>query len=347
MSTKPEDAKITLPPQTAPANLSFAMRAFASIEDANRVAHKLASYIRLLSSMINLERLDGVTVAYDYDAALAELDRGVEGLRRLARSNDDQLVGVAMSPAVLRDGKVKVHLVFSGAYIENIDAAPEEDDTEAQLGMQQAIYLIAHECAHVQVTTEMDEAFPGTILQKQVSSYEEQIFTQINEACWDEYAACRLSAAFGSGQLAYYEEGLRGVAGVARQRAAAARDSFWTHRDLNRIVGELGAPMSEPLRMAAYTFGHIDGSDGEAKISEETRQAIEEAGYTEAIEELVAQLRKLWDQRGEWMFPSEFDVLGDVARGLFYEEGLLITPNGEGANIQVWDPAMYDGPVAA
>lgn len=32
---------------------------------------------------------------------------------------------------------------------------------------------------------------------------------------------------------------------------------------------------------------------------------------------------------------------------LFYEEGLLITPNGEGANIQVWDPAMYDGPVAA
>ncbi|MER9368208.1 hypothetical protein NKI66_19660 [Mesorhizobium sp. M0518] len=347
MSAKPEDAEITLPPQTAPADLSFAMRAFADIEDANRIAHNLASYIRFISSVINLERLDGVTVAYDYDAALAELDRGVEGLRTLARSNDDQLVGVAMSPAVLRDGKVKVHLVFSGAYIESIGATPEKDDARAQSGMQQAIYLIAHECAHVQVTTEKDKAFPGNILQKQVSSYEEQIFTQINEACWDEYAACRLSAPFGSGHLAYYEEGLRGVAGVARQKAAAARDGFWKHRDLNRIVGELGAPISEPLRMAAYTFGHIDGSNGEAEISEETRQAIDEAGYTEAIEELVAQLRKLWNERGEWMFPSEFDVLGDVARGLFYEEGLLITPNGEGANIQVWDPAMYDGPVAA
>ena len=346
MSEKPEENEITLPPQTAPVDLSFVMRSFARTEDANRIAHTLASYIRLISSVINLERLDGVTVAYDYDAALAELDRGVEGLRTLVRSNDDQLVGVAMSPAVLRNGQVKIHLIFSGAYIENIDASFDEDNAEAQSVMQQAIYLIAHECAHVQVTTEMDEAFPGTILQKQVSSYEEQIFTQINEACWDEYAACRLSAPFGSGHLAYYEEGLRGVVGVARQKAASARDSFWEHRDLNRIVGELGAPMSEPLRMAAYTFGHIDGSNGDVEISEQTRQAIDEAGYTDAIEELVAQLRKLWDQRGEWMFTSEFDVLGDVARDLFYQEGLLITPNGEGANIQVWEPELYDGPVA-
>jgi hypothetical protein len=347
MSEKPEDAEIKLPPPTVPADLSFAMRAFARTEDAERVAHKLSSYIRFISSMINLERLDGVTVAYDYDAALAELDRGVQGLRMLTRSNDDQLVGVAMSPAVLRDGEVKVHLVFSGAYVETLDRAPEDSDADAQSEMQQAVYLIAHECAHVQVTTEKDKAFPRTILQKQVSSYEEQIFTQISEACWDEYAACRLSAPFGPGHLVYYEEGLRGVVGVARQKAAAAREHFWEHRDLNRIVGDLGAPMSEPLRMAAYTFGHIDGCDGAAEISEETRLAIEGAGYTEAIDDLVAKLRKLWDERGEWMFASEFDVLSDVARDLFYEEGLLITSEGEGANIQVWDPAIYDGPVSA
>lgn len=54
MPEKPEEAKITLPPHTAPAELSFAMRAFARTEDANRVAHKLASYIRLISSAIIL-----------------------------------------------------------------------------------------------------------------------------------------------------------------------------------------------------------------------------------------------------------------------------------------------------
>ena len=35
---------------------------------------------------------------------------------------------------------------------------------------------------------------------------------QVNEACWEEYAACRLSAVFGRGRLLLYEEGL----GVAR-----------------------------------------------------------------------------------------------------------------------------------
>jgi hypothetical protein len=39
---------------------------------------------------------------------------------------------------------------------------------------------------------------------------------QVNEACWEEYAACRLSAVFGRGRLLLYEEGLRGVLGVAR-----------------------------------------------------------------------------------------------------------------------------------
>lgn len=243
-----------------------------------------------------------------------------------------------MSPAVLRDGNVKVHLVFNGAYIEAIDAPQVEDAAEITTDWQEAIYLIAHECAHVQVTTEKDQAFPGTILQKPCSSYEEQIFLQISEACWEEYAACRLSAPFGAGHLANYEKGFRGVLSVARQKAAAARDAFWIHRDLNRIVGELGAPLAAPLRLAAYAFGHIDGYFEDTPISDETLQAIEQAGYSEAVSKLVAQLRKLWDERGEWMCPSEFDVLADVARDLFYEEGLIITPHGEGANIQVWEP---------
>lgn len=338
MSVKNETTKTTTPPQTAPTNVSFTMRAFAREEDASRIANKLAQYIALISTSINLERLDGVTVAYDYDCALAELDRGVQGLRTLARSNDDQLIGVAMSPAVLRDGNVKVHLVFNGAYIEAIDTPRVDDAAEITTDLQEAIYLIAHECAHVQVTTEKDQAFPGTILQKPCSSYEEQIFIQISEACWEEYAACRLSAPFGAGQLANYEEGLRGVLSVARQKAAAARDAFWTHRDLNRIVGELGAPLAAPLRLAAYAFGHIDGCSADAEISDETLQAIELTGYTVAVDELVAKLRKLWDERSEWMFLGEFDVLADVARDLFYEEGLLITPDGEGANVQVWEP---------
>ena len=91
-----------LPPPTAPDSIPFSMRNFASEEGANHTATKLAFYIRLISRYLDLSRLDGVTVAYEYDVALAELDRGVEGLRPLTRSNDDQLIGVGMAKGPMK-----------------------------------------------------------------------------------------------------------------------------------------------------------------------------------------------------------------------------------------------------
>ena len=328
-----------LPPPTAPASIPFSMRNFANADDANRIANKLASYVRLISRWIDLSRLDGVTVAYDYDAALEELDRGVEGLRTLRRSNDDQLIGVGMAPSVIRNGMVKVHVVLNGPYIEDI----ENDENEEREGFASALYMLAHECAHVQVTTDKDRAFPNTILQHAISSYEEAIFTQVNEACWEEYAACRLSAIFGRGQITFYEEGLRGVVSVARERAAEAREAFWQHRDLNRAVAEVGAPLAEPLRLAAYVLGHIDGLSDETAMSEETRQAIDDADYTNFIEELAVALRSLWEIRFDLAHLNQFDVIGDVARDAFWSGGLLIRPAAnDGATVHVWEPEEVD-----
>ncbi len=72
---------------------------------------------------MDLCRLDGVTVAIDYDAALAGLDRGMEGLRRLTRSNTEEMQGVAMSPAVMRDGNERTHLVFNAEML--VPLSPE------------------------------------------------------------------------------------------------------------------------------------------------------------------------------------------------------------------------------
>jgi hypothetical protein len=316
------------------------MRNFATAEDANRIANHLAPCIRLISRYIDLSQLDGVTVAYDYDAALAELDRGVEGLRALSRSNDDQLIGVGMAPAVIRDGVVKVHIVLNGPYVEGID---EDDSGEPSEEFSTALYLLAHECAHVQVTTDKDRAFPNMILQHPIASYEEAIFTQINEACWEEYAACRLSSIFGRGHLTFYEEGLRGVLGIARERAAEARQAFWQHRDLNRAVSEIAPPLAEPLRLASYVLGHIDGLGDDTAISEQTRQAIANGGYTGFIEGLAGALRALWTERCDLRHLSQFDVIGDVARDVFWSGGLLIRrgPN-QGATIHVWEPGEVD-----
>src|SRR4051812_44268890 len=106
----PEDA---LPPPTAPEGFPLSLNGgFDSKEQATEFANMVVGAIRVLSSFIDVERLDGVTIADDYDLALRNLDRGFEPGEPLARSNDERIVGVGMAPAVLRNGIVKGHLVF-------------------------------------------------------------------------------------------------------------------------------------------------------------------------------------------------------------------------------------------
>src|SRR3989442_3150063 len=61
---------------TLPTNLSMHLLGFQSKEDAEEVAGIVGSFLRLFGTFLNLERLDAVTVAYDYDTALKEVDRG-------------------------------------------------------------------------------------------------------------------------------------------------------------------------------------------------------------------------------------------------------------------------------
>lgn len=328
------------PLPTAPSPISFSMQGFQDDAEATAMANTIAGYIRSISRYINLERLDGITVAHNYDDALFSLDRGVEGLRPLTRSNDDQLIGVAMAPAVLRDGAVKVHMVLNAHYLHGLE---ETEDGEEGVGFSDTLYLLAHECAHVEVTTEKDRAFPGRILQANFSDYVEAFFAPIVEACWEEYAACRLSAMFSEKQIKRYEEALVGVLEVSASKAEAARDAFWQHGDLDRAALEIATPLLEPMRIASYAYGHLDGLDNRLGLSNKAQAAIDQAGFRPFLDDLVATLRELWSLGPDWDDPGQFDIIANVARDILWSGGLLVSPiEGDGANINVWEPDLLD-----
>ncbi|WP_137391928.1 hypothetical protein [Rhodoligotrophos defluvii] len=71
-----------LPPSTAPDSIAVSARNFADTETAEQFTHVIAYTVRSISRYIDLDRLDGITVAYDYDDALAQLDRGYTPTRR-------------------------------------------------------------------------------------------------------------------------------------------------------------------------------------------------------------------------------------------------------------------------
>jgi hypothetical protein len=310
---------LELPSPTAPDNYQISLRGFDNEERARRFGHVVGHAVQHISRMINLERLDGVTIASDYDDALAQLDRGYSSTRPLQRTSDERLLGVAMAPAVLRNGTVKGHMLFYAPAILLLEG--EESDN-----WRQALYLLAHECAHVEDLKDRDEAFPGVILQQQITDHETAILQQVADAVWEEYAACRLSASFGRGQASAYEQGFTSVLGVALREADDAIRSYRQHGDVDRVLSEAGRPLCEPLRLAAYLYGHLDGLEEDLESVPQARDLLANSSYQPFVERLVDVLRKLWSDRGRWNSLSDFQPLRDIGRDVLAAGGLILRP---------------------
>ncbi|MCI1301291.1 hypothetical protein [Acetobacter sp.] len=91
---------------------------------AQEYAAILQSVVGTLSQDIPLHDLDGVTIAADYDDALAKLDRGNPDLPPVASSALGYGIGAAKPVTVVRDGESKSHLVLAAG----IAAAWTSDD---------------------------------------------------------------------------------------------------------------------------------------------------------------------------------------------------------------------------
>lgn len=196
-----DDDLENLPPTTAP-SVSLSVKGFANTEAAEALGNAVGGFVVHLGSFIDLSTLDAITIAVDYDAALAEVDRGMEGLRPLDRSNTEAMQGVAKSCVVLRDGVEKTHLIFNAAML--VPLILEEETTEEDL--QTALAIVAHECGHVQFNALNSTTIPDLRLGVTISDYERAILIQGAEVCWEEYAVCRLTADFAPNQNAQHAD---------------------------------------------------------------------------------------------------------------------------------------------
>jgi hypothetical protein len=327
LSADPEEARRNVPPSTAPASMRLSLSgSFASEEAARQFGNHVAELIGALSRFMDLERLDGITIADDYDGALARLDRGFKANRPLSRSNDERIVGVAMAAPVLRNGVAKSHLVF---YRPAITAITDEADTEAK---RDALYTIAHECGHVADRKAQDEAFPGVLLALDTRRLDVAMIYDAAVTLWEEYAACRASAGFAyDRQVAHYVIALSTTLAGARERSNASIRAYRVHGDLDRLLREAPPHVAEPLRMYAYLLGTLDGHE---RTLEEAAphlvDAIAQSAYEAAFEHAAAALRGLWDSRGTWTGQHVFDPLCAMVRLCLQEAGIIFHALSDG-----------------
>jgi len=252
---------------------------------------------------IDISTLDGVTIAIDYDEALRELDRGVEGLPPETRTNDEVLAGVGKSVVVMRD----------------------END------FRTAIAIIAHECAHVEENAYREDHFPGVHFRRPSGQFIRDHQQHFAEAWWGEYAVCRMSAGFAVQEEARFRENLALRLTDCRLKVRDAIRSYRLHADVVRVFNEVGSIILEPLRIASYLIGHLDGLNEKDTLSDIVPEVpTEDSALITAIEQLAEQLRRLWDTRGDWESYDTLVDLGALGFNLLKQFGVHAAPQSDG-----------------
>ncbi|EJN10130.1 hypothetical protein [Herbaspirillum sp. YR522] len=307
---------------TAPAQFSVTARgAFPSEEDAHRLATVVGELVRVLSRKFDLSRLDGVTVAEDYAQALAELDRGYESSHTLTPS-EGAVVGVAMTPSVLRDDVLKCHIVFNARYLWPLK------DTSDPTALQLPLHIVAHECAHVEVTGKFEAAIPGLLLRSRFTNLWERARSDVIFACWDEYAVTLLCAGIGADPTESYEETLITNMGIVRQEANEAIKAYRLHSDLDQVYREVYRTYANLLKYASYYLGNLAGRDTELSVRPNFEATLAGHWFEEYFHRLDNACKAIMAQYGMWQDLSLFEVVADIADDMVAEGGIIMRREG-------------------
>jgi len=213
-------------PQERP--VPYRLIGFASANDSRAASARVARAIDEISAelQLSLAGLDGVTIANDYDAALAGLDRGYDASSPLTRAKDGTGEGCAMAPLVLRNNQVVSHLVLA-AYIVPLIDSPQKGVSGK--------YIVAHELAHIHEHYFRNLLLPDTLLNIRIPKRDEAFLYDLADTCWGEYVACLFTAQVHPEQATLFEMPLLDLLPKAKDEILTAKKDWLLDRDIEKF----------------------------------------------------------------------------------------------------------------
>src|SRR6266481_2383942 len=127
--------EVSARPSTLP-NVTISLTNFAREEDAQLLGGIIRDYLFFFGKFMDLGGLARVWVTYDYEGTLANLERGFDTQNKLTPTQDDIAVGIAMTPAILEDGKARSVMVLNAYHLM---ALTQPDNEELQPYYKQMI----------------------------------------------------------------------------------------------------------------------------------------------------------------------------------------------------------------
>jgi len=232
--------------------IQFHLMGFSTDANAKAAGQRVFEVIEevAMSLGITATGLDGVTIAHDYDAALAGLDTGFGSQDPLTRTNDKNAGGVAMTPCVMRNGKILSHIVLNAGIVRFIDSPANGIHGK---------YIIAHELSHSVEHLLRDKMLPNTLPRVQLPERDETFLLEAADMCWGEYFACLMSAPIDPEQATGYETVFVAALKEAKDAINQAKKQWMNDKDFSAVFQTIAPIASNLLKYAAHLFGHARG----------------------------------------------------------------------------------------
>ncbi len=316
---------IAKPQDLAGKKFTFAATFIGSFDadTIKNISDTLSAIIGEAAWTMPFDRLDGITIADDYPAALASLDRGMEDAAPLEARQDALGTGIAQAPNVIRDGIVKGHIVLSSI----VAHALVGDNVDHRVW---ASCVLGNQLAHIGITQVFDETLPNVLLSRAADGLEGDL-QQCTYPAWNAYFASRATARFDANRLKdvqstalialkdFFEE-------IVRERIAYRHSS-----NLQILMMACFRKLPFLLEWCANVIGHAHGAEDEPlKDADELKAELENHALLGWFYDFGRDLQTLWNRRGAWKSYDEFLALNRHAERLLWSVSIfpLSTPQG-------------------
>jgi hypothetical protein len=300
-----------------------------------RVRNWTQGLVLTLARKMPLERLDGITFANDYAAALRDLDRGIAVTRPLEPTSNEIGLGIAMSPAVVRDCVIKRRVVAHAAIAEAL--VGQDEDL-----CRWAIHALASQLAVVALTQIVDETLPGILMKPTAKPIDGFLYQWVGSAL-DGYIVARECACYAPDTYPDEQRTLLvGTLNQAREAIPAARLDYRYHGNLDRLLDVAMPAVGYVLDFAAHLLGHCDAAHVSPFDTEGTLEAaLKECGFLGWFAQFQRDLASFCERIGSWESFDEFLAFNRHVERLAWQFGLVPFETTEG-ELRVQVPLSSD-----
>ena len=327
---KPEAPFIPIRPTTTGFQYEVSLVGFENHEVTQRISTQLKNIVSILSRTLPLGRLDGVTIAGDYPAALRDLDRGFENAPSATTVGQEVGVGVAQVVTVRRSGQTKGRIVMSSGIAHALISGNAA-------AVELAIYIVVKELALVAMIEIVDRTLPGVLLRPIEGEFNCKLYTNA-DAALHEYVASRIASVFGDQEeLAKAKRQLLADS-INRMRDIVHKEklAYRCHRDLNRLLAVVLPAVRQVLIFAADLLGH----SSVARLptfhpSDDLETSLEHAGLKNWLGMYKDDLERFYKRLGRWESFSEFLFFNVHVERLLWQLGMLPWEASEGIRVEI------------